>query len=255
MSEMLEGASVLVHLAARLGGSCPKDVLRRVNIDGTHALLSLIRKDNGLKRLVFSSTTAVYSGQYQPEEWPIGESAARRLDGGNDLAEYGLSKVAGENLVRWYAQKCGFSFTLMRFSLVYGSGDASTGQLIQQAVRNPQFGEGPRADFPRQYVHVDDAVEALVRGAFMDAAGNEVFNIAGSDIMSHRDIAKFIRRLQGDVSEQELTPDRTKMWRRYIMIYDIGKSRRTLDFLPSVSMVEGLTRTLDQISAEPVGIA
>jgi nucleoside-diphosphate-sugar epimerase len=171
------------------------------------------------------------------------------LDGGNDLAEYGLSKVAGENLVRWYAKKCGFSFTVLRFSLVYGSGDASTGQLIQQAIRNRQFGEGRRADFPRQYVHVDDAVEGLMRSVFMDAAGNDAFNIAGADIVSHRDIAKLIRRLQGRAGEDELIPDRTRLWRRYTMIYDIGRARRALDFLPSVSMAGGLTRILDEMTA------
>jgi nucleoside-diphosphate-sugar epimerase len=254
MSGMLEDASIVIHLAAQLGGSCPTDEMRRVNIDGTHALLSLIRNDGRLKRLVFSSSTAVYSGQYKPVEWPIAETAPLRVEGGNDLADYGLSKVAGENLVRWYAEKRGFSYTVMRFSLVYGSGDASTAQLIQQAAFNPQFGEDRGADYPHQYVHVDDAVEGLMRGIFMDAARNETFNIAGADVVSHRDIAKFVRRLQGRAGGDELIPDRTRMWRRYTMIYDIGKVRRVLDFLPSISTAEGLTRMLDELAVELVEV-
>jgi nucleoside-diphosphate-sugar epimerase len=241
----LAGAKIVYHLAARLGGTCPKDELRHVNIDGTHAMLKLLKKDGDLRRFVFVSSTAVYSGQYKPDEWPISESAALRRDGGHDLAEYGLTKIAGENLVRWFAQRCGFEYALLRFSLVYGLGDASTATLIQDAVHNPRFGEGPTANFPHQYLHVDDAVEALMRAAFMEAAANEVFTVAGGDIVSHRDIARIVRRLQGGASESDLTPDRTRLWRRYAMPYDIGKVRRRLDFLPSVPMEAGLAEIVE----------
>ncbi len=257
LDELVEGASVVVHLAARLGGTCAKDELRHVNIDGTHHLVRAIERSRGsgdksLRRLVFVSSAATYSGQHKPEEWPLGETAGLRRDGGTDLAEYGLSKIAGENLTRWYAQKCKFEYVTIRFSFVYGVGDTGTGQLIQQAVQNPRFGDGPTSAFPHQYVYVDDAVEALMRAAFMEAAANETFNVAGGDVVSHADIARMVRRLQGDMLPADRLPDRTRNWRRYEMVYDIGKIRRRLDFIPAVPMEDGLTRIVDSMSAEAV---
>lgn len=249
LAPLVEGARVVVHLAARLGGSCPKDELRHVNIDGTHNLVRAIeRSGGGLRRLVFVSSSAVYSGQYKSQEWPLGETAALRRDGGNDLAEYGISKIAGENLTRWYAQKCKFEYSIIRFSFVYGVGDTGTGQLIQAAVQNPGFGDGPTSAFPHQYVHVDDAVEALMRAAFMAAAANDAFNVAGSDVVSHGDIARMVRRLQGNPLPTDRLPDRTRNWRRYEMPYDIGKIRRRLDFTPAVPMEDGLARIVESMS-------
>ena len=244
-AEALSGAKIVFHLAARLGGTCPKAELHRVNVDGTYTFLTLVKKYCDLRRFVFVSSTAAYSGQYKPEEWPISESSALRTDGGHDLAEYGLTKVAGENLVRWYARKNVFDYAILRFSLVYGTGDASTAQLMQAAIYNPQFGEGANGNAPHQYLHVDDAVEALMRAAFMEAAANEVFTVAGADVASHRDIAKIIRRLQGRSTAQDLMPDRARLWRRYATPFDIGKARRRLDFIPSVTMEEGLARIVE----------
>ena len=248
MAELVDGAQVLVHLAARLGGSCPKDVLRHTNITGTHNLMRVIEKKHSLRRMVFVSSVAVYAGQYTIEEWPLSESSAVRRDGGGDLAEYGLSKVAAENLTRWYAQKCKFEYSIIRPSLVYGVGDSGTGALIQEALKNPTFGTGPRAAFPHQYVHVDDVVESIMRACFMDAAKNEAFNVGGGDITSHGDLARLVRRLRGTMTDADRVPDRTRVWRRYEMTYDIGKIRRLLDFIPAIPMEDGFARIIEAMN-------
>ena len=114
-------------------------------------------------------------------------------------------------------------------------------------MQNPRFGDGPTSAFPHQYVHVDDAVEALMRAAFMAAAANETFNVAGVDVVSHGDIARLVRRLQGSPLATDMLPDRTRNWRRYEMPYDIGKIRRRLDFLPAVPMEDGLARIVESM--------
>jgi nucleoside-diphosphate-sugar epimerase len=250
LAELIEGAHILVHLAARLGGSCSTADLRHTNIDGAHNLYRVVERGHSLKRLVFVSSSAVYSGQYKPKEWPLSENAAQVRDGGGALADYGLSKVAGENLTRWYARKCKIEYSMVRPSLVYGFGDTGTGRLIQAAFQDPTFGEGPRSKFPHQYVHVDDAVEAIMRVAFMAAAANEVFNVAGADVVSHGDMVRMLRRLQGNPLPGDLLPDRTRLWRRYEMTYDTGKIRRRLDFIPAVPMEDGLARVIEAMATE-----
>jgi nucleoside-diphosphate-sugar epimerase len=251
LAEAVAESTLIFHLAARLGGSCPKKELRRVNIDGTRSLFTEIEKRKQLRRLVFVSSTAVYSGQYNPDSWPIHETGALRSDGGNDLAEYGLTKIAGENMTRAYARKCGFEYAIIRFSFVYGPGESGTAQLITSALYDPRFGEGHTADFPHQYLHVDDAAEALMRAGFMDSAANEIFTIAGGENMSHRDIARIARRLQGELQPDDLTPDRTRIWRQFDMPYDIGHARRVLDFFPAVPIEEGLARLVADLRQNP----
>ena len=139
---------------------------------------------------------------------------------------------------------------MVRPSLVYGFGDTGTGRLIQAAFQDPTFGEGPRSVFPHQYVHVDDAVEAIMRVAFMAEAANEAFNVAGADVVSHGDMVRMLRRLQGTPLPGDLLPDRTRLWRRYEMTYDIGKIRRRRDFVPAVPMQDGLARVIEAMATE-----
>lgn len=245
LARSVKGVSVVCHLAARLGGSCPKPELRKVNVDGTHALLKACARSSGLRRFVFASSAAVYQGQYQLDAWPLTEASALRSDGGNNLADYGISKVAGENLVRLFAQKCGFEYVILRFSLCYGVGNADVERLVHELAGNEWFGRGRAGKFSRQYIHVDDAVEGLMRAAFAEAAANEVFNMAGGESITNLDVGKIIRRLRGMTTPADLVPDRTLIWRRYVMPYDIGKARRTLDFVPSKTMHEGLAEILE----------
>jgi nucleoside-diphosphate-sugar epimerase len=245
LTRAVKGASIVCHLAARLGGSCPKAELYKVNVDGTHALLRACADVDGLKRFVFASSVAVYQGQYQPEQWPLTESSALRTDGGQDLTDYGMSKIAGENLAQWFARECGFEYTILRVSFCYGVGSADMDLLVQQAAENPAFGQGPTGNLPRQYVHVDDVAEVLMQATFREAAANEVLNVAGTDTTTHLDIAKFVRAYRGTTTLADLVPDRTRVRRRYVMPYKIGKMRRLLGFAPSITMQDGLVEILE----------
>lgn len=244
LARAMGGASIVLHLAARLGGSCSKDELYRTNVDGTYALLQACADQGKVKRFVFASSVAVYQGQYQPDQWPLAESSALRTDGGQDLTDYGMSKIAGENLVRWFAGKGRFQFAILRISFCYGLGHADTEQLVQEAADNPSFGQGPTGTLPRQYVHVDDVADALARAAFDAAAANEILNVAGADSTSHLDIAKFVRSYLGTAGLADLVPDRTRLRRRYVMPYEISRIRRLLGFTPAMTIQDGLAEIL-----------
>lgn len=82
----------------------------------------------------------------------------------------------------------------------------------------------------------------------MEAAANDTFNVAGADVVSHGDIARMVRLLQGNSLPTDRMPDRTRNWRRYEMPYDIGKIRRRLDFTPAVPMEDGLARIVASMS-------
>lgn len=240
LDRLVKGARVVLHMAARLAGSCDVETLRRTNVDGTHDLLRACMKVPEIRRVVFFSSVAVYQSQFNQSQWPIHESHALRVDGGDDLADYGMTKIAGENLTRHYTRKAKIEHAILRFALVYGIGDPLVDPMLRDNAPDPEFGAGPGGAQPRQFVHVRDAVEAILRCCFLPDARNETFNVAGPDVITYREMGKMTRIALGQPTLDDQTPDTERIWRRYLQQYDLGRSRDTLGFRPSVPFAEGL---------------
>src|SRR5690606_30323163 len=118
------------------------------------------------------------------------ESHALRVDGGYDLAGYGMTKIAGENMARFYGTKHGFEHVSLRFALVYGIGDPLVDPMVRKNAPDPEFAKGQGGDQSRQFVHVDDAVEAILRACFVPEARNQAFNVAGPDVITYRELGR-----------------------------------------------------------------
>jgi D-erythronate 2-dehydrogenase len=97
------GTDAVFHLAAIVSGQAEADtdLGYRVNLDGTRAVLDACRalgpKDNGLPKLIFASSLAVYGGALPPE---VGEETAL-----TPQSSYGAQKAIGEFLVNDYSRK------------------------------------------------------------------------------------------------------------------------------------------------------
>lgn len=244
------GAPVICHMAGRLAGSCKVPELRATNVQGFHNLLRACGRARDVRRFVFSSSVAVYQHQFNQKEWPISEQNALRTDGGHDLADYGMTKIAGENLLRHYARLWKCEHVSLRFSLVYGVGDPMVDRLIRELAPRPEFGTGQQGDQPRQFVHVDDAVEALMLACFSPEGANETYNIAGAEVTTYRDLGRMTRIALGKATREDMRPDRTRIWRRYLQQYDIGHARRRLGYRPAVPMAEGLRRIVEDMGPD-----
>lgn len=251
LDDLVKDTRIVLHMAARLAGACDVTTLRRTNVDGTHDLLRACEAVPGLERFVFFSSVAVYQNQFTQTEWPIHESHALRTDGGDDLADYGISKIASENLVRHYGRTLGIEHAILRFALVYGVGDPLVDPMLRENAPDPAFGQGPQAVRPRQFVHLRDAVDAIQRACFMPEARNETFNVAGPDVITYREMGKMTRIAMGKPIHEDEIPDTERLWRRYLQQYDLERARNRLGFSPSVFFAEGLREILDHYSDLP----
>ena len=240
LGRLVAGCKVVLHMAARLAGSCDVTTLRKTNVDGTHDLLRACMTVPQMKRFVFFSSVAAYPNQFIQSEWPIHEAHALRVDGGDDLAEYGMTKIAGENLTRHFSRKGKFEHAILRFALVYGVGDPLVDPMLRDNAPNPDFGQGRQGVQPRQFVHIRDTVEAILRACFLPAAKNDTFNIAGPDVITYREMGKMTRIALGTPTLDDQTPDTERIWRRYVQQYDIGRAQRVMGFRPTVPFAEGL---------------
>ena len=112
-----------------------------------------------IKHFIFSSTGGAIYGD--PVHLPADESCKPA-----PLSPYGLSKLLGENIIEFYARIYGLTYTIFRYSNVYGPRQNPGGEagvvaiftnLIKSGARPTIFGDGSKT---RDYVYVGDIVSA-----------------------------------------------------------------------------------------------
>jgi nucleoside-diphosphate-sugar epimerase len=248
--EAVQGVETVYHLAALLPGSSYDDLMR-VNVHGTENLLRACGQVGGVRRFVFTSSVSVYEGAFIPEDWPLTEVSALRPRGPERLRFYGLSKVTAESLVRRYANEFGFDWVILRPSAAYGIGNKRIEALIQWALTDPRADYNPFAGPNMQPIHVRDLADGITQAGNCPEAANEIFNLAGSEVLTYSNLVTMVRRLGGIADGMTLRPDRSRIWRRYDFIYDLTKTERSLGFMPRVMIHEGLAEMVAAFMAAP----
>ena len=208
------------------------------NIMGT---LNLIKQcgRHGVRHVIYSSTGGALYGEpiYLPcdEEHPV-----------KPLSPYGASKFAAETYLHTMSSLGGFGYTCLRYSNVYGPRQDPHGEAGVVAIfcgrmlRDEEvviFGDGSQE---RDFVYVDDVVEANVKALEQEAGG--VYNIGagvGTDVNT-------VFQALADAAEYTRQP-RYAPYRKgdvYKIRLDAGLAERELGWEPKVGIDEGLQRTL-----------
>jgi UDP-glucose 4-epimerase len=198
----LVGVDAVIHLAAfKMVGESMERPERyfRNNLGGLATLLEAMR-DAGVRRLLYSSSAAVYGPQ---ATMPIAESAPTRPSN-----PYGLTKLQGEQLLDWMARQAGWAAVSLRyFNPVGAHASGRIGQppgeaaglvprvlLAVAGLAPPVTVFGTDYDTPdgtglRDYVHVTDLARAhVVALGRLEAAGHEVYNVGTGRPFSVREV-------------------------------------------------------------------
>jgi UDP-glucose 4-epimerase len=230
-----ERPEAVMHLVSWLAGPCEADPLRgwSVNFASTQHLLDA-GLANGLKRFVFSSSVSVF-GKGLPE--PARDDAVKE-----PATIYGQTKLACENLLRWYRDRHGLAAGAARFPWVYGPGRengitaAYSSKLVDAVARR----EPLRIDFPEEkgdWLYVKDAVKALM--LLLDAVNPPqiAYNIMGS-LHTVREAMAVAKRIcpEADIAFADAlgTSDNP-----YPLSYDDSPARRDLGWKPDYSLEDG----------------
>ncbi len=227
---------VVLHLAAPLPTA---DALTstRVTVGGTVNLLDACVQA-GVSRVVFASTGQVYGN---PAALPVGERAAVR-----PLSPYAASKVAAEAYLATYP----LATVSLRLGNVYGPRQepASVALLFARALstggRATLHGSGAST---RDYVYVDDAVDAFLRCLGGKGDGRR-FNIGTGEGTSLRRLHTLVAEALGVPDAPEFAPARSGP---SALALESGSARRTLGWEPVVGLQEGLARTLAWMAESP----
>lgn len=244
------GVSTIFHHAAE--PSAPRSIADpettyAINVAGMLTLM-LAARDAGVKRFVFASSSAVYGND---PAMPKRESMIPA-----PISPYASSKLAGEGLCQVFTEAYGLESVALRYFNVFGprqDPNSAYAAVIPKFLDAIGRGEAPRifgdGEQSRDFIYVDDVVEANLLAAETPEAAGGVFNIASGHALTLNKTLALIERLTGVATAANHLPARAGDVRHSLA--DIGLAQRTLGFSPLVSFEEGLRRT---INAARVGV-
>ncbi|HEX6306085.1 MAG TPA: NAD-dependent epimerase/dehydratase family protein [Anaerolineales bacterium] len=242
---LLQEVDCVYHLAARVlvaeSMLYPREY-NASNVGGTVSLMEAMR-DVGVRRVVLISSGAVYGDQ---GDQPLREDASP-----DPHSPYAVSKLAAEYYVRTIGDLWGIETVGLRVFNAYGPGQhlpASHPPVIpnflRQAVRNGTLvvhGDGSQT---RDYVFVDDVVEAMAAAATASSVGRRVINVGSGTETSVRDLVNLVMKVTNSKAEVIFNPRTDPGVSR--MRADINLAREKLGYRPRVSLAEGLRLTLER---------
>jgi UDP-glucose 4-epimerase len=248
MERLVEGRDVIFHLAAQVSHvmslSNPYPDID-INIKGTAVVLEACRKKNPDAVVVRSGTR----GQYGPAvKLPVSEETPSDPRG-----IYEISQLSAEMICRTYTRIHGIRTVPLRLTNVYGpraqmkhSQFGVVNWFVRLALEGrpiPIFGSGK---ILRDFLYVDDCVEALLLAAREPKAVGEILNVGHDRPSTFLEVAQILRELVPGTTIEftDFTPER-KAQEPGDFVSDITKIRRLLGWEPKVGLREGLERTVE----------
>ena len=260
VADALQGCEAVMHFAGKslVGESVEKpDLYQSVNVDGTRILLNEMRKQS-IAKIVFSSSAATYG---EPKVVPILETSET-----NPTNPYGATKLAIDHMITEEAKNHGISAASLRYFNVAGALKAQRGWLAER--HNPETHLIPNVlrstdsnpvkifgtDWPtedgtciRDYVHVIDLIDAHIKALnSLGKPGHEIYNLGSGSGYSVREVVKAASDAMGHQIPFVDSPRRAGD--PAVLIADISKAKRMLDWSPTRDMTTMVADTLQSMA-------
>jgi UDP-glucose 4-epimerase len=216
-----------------------------VNITGTLNVLQAARR-GGARRLVFASSAAVYGDD------PTLPKVETMLPA--PISPYGVEKLTGEHDLATWAHLFGIETVALRYFNVFGprqdprspySGVISVfADRILDGRPITIFGDGTAT---RDFVYVDNVVEANLLAATRPGISGRVFNIACGEQTTLLALADLIGSAAGAAVERRIEAPRPGDVKDSVA--SIARARAELGYVPRIGVAEGLRRLVDDLRA------
>ena len=258
----VDGTTIIYHLVGRLyHPSIPAELYRYIHVEGTRILLNACRGQKQLKRIVHCSTTGVYG---LTGKTPAAENAPFA-----PTNPYEATKLQGELLAMNACKEDGLPVSVARPGLVYGPGDLHLHGFFK-SIKKGMFRVIDGGKALLHPIYIDDLTSAfLLCGSRPEAIGQS-YNIAGEYPVTIRELSTsiahsmdcelskgsiplWLANLASDIfsvipgikgENAPLTRSRVEFLTRS-RVYDIGKAKAELGFVPRVHLEIGMKKTAE----------
>lgn len=237
----------IFHLAANKARRVEIEDFRRCfddNLIGTLNLLEACEALPNTVRFITLGTCEEYGGADAPYS-----EAMREVP----VSAYSCSKVAVTQLLQTFHRIRGFPVVVLRPSLAYGPGQGDEmflPALIKALLTGRRFPMS-LGEQTRDYIYVDDVIEALLLAAVCPDATGQVINISSGEPTRIIEVAKLVAGLIGRGAEGLIDFGKLEYRRGEAMNYwaERTKARRLLGWQPRVDLPNGLARTVEYYRA------
>lgn len=242
--------ATIFHLAAQtIVGTANRSPVStfRANIEGTWNVLEAARLISTVEQVVVASSDKAYGSH---DQLPYSEDAP--LHGEHP---YDVSKSCSDLIATCYHRSYGVPVTITRCGNFYGGGDLNFNRIVPGTIRSVLRDERPviRSDgeFTRDYIYIEDAVDAYVSLAEGMAGKPEVageaFNFSNEQPLKVVELTDIILRMMG---REDLRPviegQATNEIRDQFL--SAAKARSVLGWEPRFGIEQGMERTIDWYS-------
>lgn len=240
---VVKGCKYIVHLAANTGVTPSVKNPRldcMVNVMGTLNYLEAARSNN-VCRFIFASSGAPI-GQINP---PIHEEIAP-----HPASPYGASKLSGEGYCSAYHKTFDLDTVVLRFGNVYGIGSKHKNSVIAKFIKLALegetlevYGDGTQT---RDFIYIEDLIEAIILSSTTQNIGGEIFQIASSKETSLLELLKEIKNIFNTMglSKVNYIHKGKRVGDVQRNFSDNSKAHKVLLWKPKVSLKKGLINTI-----------
>lgn len=242
LARALEGVDYVYHLiSTTLPESSNKDLQFDLssNVLSTVRLLEAIRKSN-VKKIIFVSSGGTVYGI--PNTIPIPETHET-----NPICGYGIHKLAIEKYLHLFHHLHDLDYCVLRLSNPYGVAQISDrpqgviGKFVYKAIRGEPLEIWGDGNVIRDYIYIDEVVEALLLA--MSYQGSEkVFNVASGSGHSLLDIIRTIEKKSGIKLDIRFLPPRPVDVP--VNVLDISRVKSEFSWVPKIDMQSGIEKML-----------
>ncbi|GAB1444322.1 SDR family NAD(P)-dependent oxidoreductase [Ignavibacteriales bacterium] len=286
----LQGVNIVVHLAAETGtGQSMYEIERYVdvNVRGTAILLEILtNKKNIVEKVIIASSRAIYGeGKYSCSQHgivypksreehflkvgdfeckcPICEGTLFLLptDEESKLSPtslYGITKLNQEQMILTICAGLGIDALAFRYQNVYGPGQSLknpyTGilSIFSGLIRkNEEINIFEDGEESRDFVYINDVVEATYLGFQTNCTGQNVFNVGSGKRISVNRIVETLERLL-EKSIRKHVSGKFRIGDIRHNFADLQHIKNNLGFLPKVSFEEGISRYIDWVELQEI---
>ena len=242
MREMLMRCDTVFHLASATtpGSSAHQPSLEaELNLLPTLRFLDVMQDFPG-RRLIFVSSGGTLYGNPKIEIAPETHSTTA-------LSYHGAGKIALETFLLTFSRLNGTRLTVLRPSNLYGPAQSLKSEFglvrtmlehIRQGTTMEIWGDG---EIVRDFLYIDDMVEACCQVQLKVDGGGEVFNVGAGTGHSINQVRKLVEQVTGKPLDIAYQPRRQVDVTRIVL--DCSTIRSKLGWSPTVPLTEGLART------------